>query len=127
MTQLKRAALITIVMSLQLVTGRVASAAKKSSPPPAARPIPKVPAPAPAPPLPEPVVGPAGAPVPVPSHVVKPGETLASIATSVYGSAHYQLPLAELHKWPPDVRPANGTAVRIPDLKLMLLSEGFFK
>lgn len=55
---------------------------------------------------------------------VKPGDTLAGIATGFYGSRAYDVVLAKYNRIAFDKPVATGTMLRAPDLKTMVMTEG---
>ncbi len=57
----------------------------------------------------------------------KAGESLEQLAEDHYGDKHYSLVLVKLNKIKDDKKVAPGTEIRMPDLKEMLLNEGFPK
>jgi hypothetical protein len=68
--------------------------------------------------------GPASA---VTGHAFKAGETLGQIAETYYGNKHYDLVIIKLNRIKDPAKIPPGTLLRVPDLKEMLLTEGFPK
>lgn len=61
------------------------------------------------------------------THVFKAGDTVQQLATDFYGHKDYSLVIVKLNKIKDPKKIAPGTAIRMPDLKEMLLNEGFPK
>lgn len=58
------------------------------------------------------------------SYQVQAGDSLTTVAQSFYGSASYALTIAKYNRLAPGSAPAEGSLVRVPDLKTMIFREG---